>query len=342
MDDKEAAKAAKREARENADAARKAKYEARQAALKEKIALQKEVHRAKMAEIDARSKAVDEELKRKNAETVKNIKTAAKNMKDAVGELNVALEQTVLETRQEFASAKAQSDEEWKKIKSDFAEIGNDFKEAGQMISDSSKDLLIKGPLGEEKRKDIRSAAGSDKKLEKTMLKDAKKLEKARVEAERLEKFGKRIADEFFWTRRVCIYEKGYVSVRFLTGGPNFDKPEKLVSISSNSQVFNKNTSSLFEKLHGDLYLTIVTASDTYSLRNPRPDTGDVRRMNKLVATGQAVIGRDAPPPNADLSNNPRINTEISTELNKLNELHSSGVLTDAEFTAAKAKILGL
>jgi hypothetical protein len=125
-----------------------------------------------------------------------------------------------------------------------------------------------------------------------------------------------------------------------LIGSPNFDKPERLKSISSTSQVFDK--SFWTDSLQGDLYLTIVTEHQTYALNHPQANTGDVRRMKGLVATAQSVIGSGAAPTAQKTQTGNDSNTELSGELTKLNALHTSGVLTEAEFTAAKAKLLGL
>jgi len=334
MDDKKAAKAAKREARENAIAERAAKLEARKTALKEKTAVQNEAHKAKMAEIKAKSKAADEELKQ-------NLSQAKNNMSQAIGEFTGNVKEMHYETKEEFEAAKAKSEEEWRIIKADFESAAASFKEAGELLGVASKDMLLKAPLGEEKRKEIRESAAGDKKLEKSLLKDAKNTEKARVESERLEKFGNRIADDFFWSRRICIYEKGYISVRMLMGGPNFDKPEKLLSISGSSQVFDK--SFWTDSLQGDLYLTIVTEAQTYSIKHPMPDTGDVRRMKGLVATGQSVISRTVGQRERPTSN-PQTppSDDVTTKLESLVSLKVQGLLSDEEFTNAKAKLLGL
>ena len=73
------------------------------------------------------------------------------------------------------------------------------------------------------------------------------------------------------------------------------------------------------------------------------PSRRVARRTSRRVVRRQMAMqgGNDepeepqyAPPP-------PPAEDDMATKLNKLAELHTSGVLSDEEFAAAKAKILG-
>ena len=54
-------------------------------------------------------------------------------------------------------------------------------------------------------------------------------------------------------------------------------------------------------------------------------------------AAAQGTPARDAPPPAASTSGGGR---ELADQLSRLAELRSAGMLTEAEFTAAKSRLL--
>lgn len=263
------------------------------------------------AELRDRSAKIDAEFKARNQEVQENLKVSTEDVRDAIGDLKSTINEVA-------------------------GELGVDVEVA-------LKDSLLKAPLGADKRAQIREDSDGDKKVEKTLLKAAKKEEKERVIAERLELFGEMILDQMFWARRICIYEKGFVSVRMLTGTFKFDKPERLISIDSESHIVDKQVWT--ENKIGDLYLTIVTERETYALNNPMPDTMDVRTMKAIVATGQSVIGnwaRGRELPQAEPAAPVESQIDLSEQLKKVSELHKAGLLSDEEFAAAKAKLLGM
>ena len=69
---------------------------------------------------------------------------------------------------------------------------------------------------------------------------------------------------------------------------------------------------------------------------------GGVRnhQEQKAAAAQQAAAPPQAPPPPAP-AGAPSADVDITGELTKLAEMHNSGLLTDEEFAAAKAKLLG-
>ena len=68
---------------------------------------------------------------------------------------------------------------------------------------------------------------------------------------------------------------------------------------------------------------------------------GGVRnRQEQKYAAEQAPAPEQAPPPPPPAAA-PAANVDITGELTKLAEMKSSGILSDEEFAAAKAKLLG-
>jgi hypothetical protein len=60
-------------------------------------------------------------------------------------------------------------------------------------------------------------------------------------------------------------------------------------------------------------------------------------RVDDLRAEESAARGADVSPPAAAAA----ADEDLPTQLAKLNELHTTGALTDDEFTTAKARLLG-
>jgi len=63
--------------------------------------------------------------------------------------------------------------------------------------------------------------------------------------------------------------------------------------------------------------------------------------QDQQAAQQQPVYQQPAPPP-SQAATPPGLTDEGIAQLKKLGDLHESGVLTDAEFEAAKQKILGI
>jgi hypothetical protein len=64
------------------------------------------------------------------------------------------------------------------------------------------------------------------------------------------------------------------------------------------------------------------------------------RQEQQAVAAQQAQAAPAPPPPPAPASD-PAAHVDITGELTKLAEMRNNGILTDEEFAAAKAKVLG-
>lgn len=85
---------------------------------------------------------------------------------------------------------------------------------------------------------------------------------------------------------------------------PSSGQPEKLISIDLDTQNVTKKTgvgrgvaaaltfgaSLNAPSNRGDIYLTIVTEKDTYSLHQTFPEESEIRKLKKFVATANSLI----------------------------------------------------
>jgi len=147
--------------------------------------------------------------------------------------------------------------------------------------------------------------------------------------------------------KKVSLHSKGYVS-----GICN--PPEKLIAITGSADVAKKSglgrglgivatggLSTFGSNMRGDVYVTIVTNVKTHTIhidmKSQPSGQNPVGEMHKLLATGEALLAQNT----ATAVTAPTPSTDLATQLSNLSDLHKSGVLSDAEFNAAKAKILG-
>jgi hypothetical protein len=196
-----------------------------------------------------------------------------------------------------------------------------------------------------EKRNEI-AAAKAEAKAATTEAKEERKL------AEQ-EKWGEVAVSAPFGTRWVTIYSKGYIKVSSGLGLMKGDV-EKLLDIFGESDITKKSglgraagavftmgaNITLSPNQRGNLYLTIATEKNTHSLMWDRPDATSIKNMNKLVSAGKAAIARGRVPSGVEASS-PTQSRDLSDQLAQLAKLHATGVLSDDEFSAAKAKLLG-
>lgn len=167
---------------------------------------------------------------------------------------------------------------------------------------------------------------------------------------------GDRIEMASFGRRTIEIYDGGYVRVLSLL---DWNAPfEKLRSIKYSHQVQDKSAggralasiatwgvSRLASNEKRVLFLTIATDAKVHTLKT----TGDMTRLadqagKKLEAAGQAIIGAQAAAPvvaHATAHDAPPAAPDPMEQLRKLAELRDAGILTEEEFTAKKADILG-
>lgn len=195
-----------------------------------------------------------------------------------------------------------------------------------------------------------------------------------RVREEVTAKYGRLVASESFAGRRIELYEGGYVrfggaATHALIGAldgalddlskrddavaPRENRFEKLRAIKASTQVQDKSAggravasaasfglSKLASNENRFLFLTISTDRETYSLQ----EKGGMSRLQdqipmKLERAGRGILdalGSVAPsPPTAQPTGS------VADQLRDLAALHRDDVLTDEEFAAAKAKLLG-
>ena len=98
------------------------------------------------------------------------------------------------------------------------------------------------------------------------------------------------------------------------------------------------STSSTIRRTRWDLYVDALAAGQRWWLEErptQRASTGAVNRTRRMRG------GYDEPPPEAAPAPAAPSATIDYDELAQLGKLHADGTLTDEEFAAAKAKILG-
>lgn len=171
------------------------------------------------------------------------------------------------------------------------------------------------------------------------------------------EKYGKIVATAVLGNfRSVSLHSKGYVS------GVG-SQPEKLIAISGEANVVKKSalgrglgaaislplsgfTVSNLDShvLRGDIYITIVTNVKTHSIHidmaKQIAGTNPVGEMQKLITTGEALLGQ-ADSAQSRSTPSVKLSDDLAIQLSKLNELYKTGALTENEFSAAKARLLG-
>lgn len=163
---------------------------------------------------------------------------------------------------------------------------------------------------------------------------------------------GNEVVTQNFADKVITIYENGYVQVN---KGLGISKgmPEKLIDIWAETDVTKKSGpgravgavltggASLwaFSSQRGNMYLTISTEAQVHSFVRENPKAPEIKSLHALVSAGKAAI--------SGIQNNLSTN-ETSTpkpglheELAELAKLRESGILTEEEFQAAKAKVIG-
>ncbi|HVX69983.1 MAG TPA: SHOCT domain-containing protein [Mycobacteriales bacterium] len=208
---------------------------------------------------------------------------------------------------------------------------------------------------------------------------EGKAKKEAAVEAERAfheyaeRKYGRLVANESFGQRRIELYEGGYVRVigmftnlKVVTAEDLMSKDfvvpretpfEKLRAIKASTQVQDKSAggralasaatmglSKLASNENRFLFLTISTDRETYSLREKGGRSRDADQVPmRLELAGQGILdalaSKNAATP-APLASGPTP-PSVADQLRDLAGLHQDGVLSDDEFAAAKAKLLG-
>jgi hypothetical protein len=155
-----------------------------------------------------------------------------------------------------------------------------------------------------------------------------------------------------FGSKMITVYRNGFVQVNKHMGFTK-GEVEKLIQIDGDSQIFKKTglgraAASVFTLVvnrlspnqRGNLTLTITTDREVYVFFEEMPFPQYIKSMHELVNAGKAAIElrdkKEGKKTNAETSSA----KSLGEQLNELVQLKESGVLTEAEFESAKAKLL--
>jgi hypothetical protein len=215
----------------------------------------------------------------------------------------------------------------------DFPQQGIGFKK-GVPVMDNKEEKRLAKEESRQLKKEVRATA---------------KAEKAKKVSEDNLKYGKEVFAKYFGTKSINIYANGYIRVSGgvgIFGGP----AERLMSIDGSSDITKKTgvgrtvvaaltfgvNTVLTPSQRGNLYLTIVTDSQIHTLMSDEVSDEGIKTMNAIVATGKAVLASQQSGAKVEGAG-----TSVADELVKLKSLMDSGILSQAEFDSAKAKLLG-
>lgn len=203
--------------------------------------------------------------------------------------------------------------------------------------------------------KEAARQARAEAKLERRQQKEAER-SRRNAEADERERqvqemVGRCVLAKTFAMRDIKLYANGYVSVG---NGWFKEKHEKLVAISADRAVQEKSrggrgmatfatmgVSTLHSTENFKAFLTIVTESETHSLQAEGAHA--YKTALALATAGTALI---KPESVAQAATGPVETTPsapgngLAEQLRDLATLHTEGVLSDAEFESAKAKLL--
>ena len=159
-----------------------------------------------------------------------------------------------------------------------------------------------------------------------------------------MRKYGRKVAAEritngILW-KKIEIYDEGFVKI-----GSHY---EQLLGISSDtSNIGQGDLGNLFKSLNmfstirgARLSLTLVTDKKTHYFTPLEVSEADVVSYQKILGAGTAVLQQiqqrtsTAVVPEAAPG-------DLGAQLRQISDLHEQGILSDDEFAAAKAKLLG-
>lgn len=148
----------------------------------------------------------------------------------------------------------------------------------------------------------------------------------------------------------IKFFDKSYVSVSAWGAG----EPEKLIDVTATADFSNKTglgravvgvaTVGLnivaTSNMRGDIYVSIVTEKTTHVIHLTQPSERSVKTARKIEATGKGLVSRLNQIAHTQVASTPE-RFDIAEQLAKIVDLHASGVLSDEDFSNAKAKIIG-
>ena len=167
-----------------------------------------------------------------------------------------------------------------------------------------------------------------------------------------LETYGDPIARGRIGVFVVELYGKGFVRVLTAQGSKMVGDYEKLVAIDgSDSNVQKKSAAGraagamltgglnmLSSNVRGDLILILVTDKKTHTISTQVPDKYELEVFHTLRTSAQAILSANN---EADADQTDNASADTVSAIEKLAEMHATGVLTDEEFSQAKQKLLG-
>lgn len=236
-----------------------------------------------------------------------------------------------------------------KKAVDESREALENVKEAAQELQDKANEAKHALGFTEEKAR-MKADEKSAKQAVKAATKAAEKAEEATIKAA----LGKCALDTRFNLKRIRIYQGGYVQI-------GNQSPERLLGISGQADISSKTglgrtagsigfmaitllppINLLGPSVRGDLMLTIVTDKETHVIHTRTPMSEDLKALRALDATGNSILGVLNSAAETTTYSRSSVSSDVSDQLIKLGELKANGIVTDEEFAAAKAKLLGL
>ena len=221
----------------------------------------------------------------------------------------------------------------------------DEYMEKLRVVSADPKIIGYLQTVTPEIRAEIR--ANTEAEIEKTQAAEAEDFDA---------NYGSVVVSRGFATKWITIYSQGFIKVSSGMGAFK-GGVEKLLDIFGETDITRKSglgrTAGAVLTLganvllspgqRGNVYLTITTDRDTYSIMWSRPDANSIRAMNELVSAGKSVIARANAVSNFGAAQ-PVVqqgSPDLATQLANLAQLRDSGVLSEDEFEKAKAKLLG-
>ncbi|GAT68818.1 hypothetical protein PS9374_04483 [Planomonospora sphaerica] len=166
-------------------------------------------------------------------------------------------------------------------------------------------------------------------------------------------KFGREVAREAFGGKVIAVHERGFVKIGGVFQEGTF---ERLVAIEASADVGKKSglgrgvaaamtmgVNLLGSNKRGDVYLTLVTDSQTYALREAPPTAGNMTRSKKLEAAGNSVLRAGAGTGNRVSSGARKASsggTGVRERMNELKKLLAEGLITEDEFEQKRKSLL--